>query len=189
MEPEHYDHRGARRQEALSLREQDGARLLAPVATQTDLRGTEPTLCTEHMELRRRAEDRDGLLNALEATQSFLKSEAVEGEPHGVLREFALVWCDEVTEKAAEASHKAHVAEFLAARDPHDKEPESSVMREYGAHLLVRSDSINNAVTALVDGRELSQKERLATIAALKEAYGWTHDEYEKFRREQGLCD
>ena len=105
-----------------------------------------------------------------------------------MLREFALVWCDEVTEKAAEASHKARVAEYLAARGPHDKGPEGAVMREYGAHLVVRSDAINDAVTALVDGRELSQKERLATIAALKEAYGRTYEEYEEFRREHGLC-
>jgi len=104
-----------------------------------------------------------------------------------MLREFALVWCDEVTERAAEASHKARVAEFLAARSQHDKGPQNSVMREYGAHLLARSDAINDAVTALVDGRELSQSERLAAIAALKEAYGWTHEEYDKFRREQGL--
>ena len=91
--------------------------------------------------------------------------------------------------ESREASYKARVAEFLAAWGPDDAGPEGSVMREYGAHLLVRSDSINDAVTALVDGREPSQRERLATIAAMKEAYGWTHDEYEKFRREQGLCD
>src|SRR5215213_7841107 len=74
---------------------------------------TATRLCREHMQLRRRVEDLDGPLGALEATQSFLKSETVEGDPHGVLREFALVWCDEVTEKAAEASHKARVAEYL----------------------------------------------------------------------------
>ena len=47
-------------------------------ATEADLDETEPTLCQEHMQLRRRVEDLDGLLGALEATQCFLKSETLE---------------------------------------------------------------------------------------------------------------
>ena len=62
-------------------------------------------------------------------------------------------------------------------------------MREYGAHLHVRSDAINDAFATLIDGREPSDKERLVTISALKEASGRVNEEYEKFHKEQGLRD
>jgi hypothetical protein len=79
------------------------------------------------------------------------------------------------------------VAEFLAARGPEDSGPESSVMREYGAHLYVRSDALNDAFATLIDGREPSETERLVTISALKEASARVNREYDKFRDEQGL--
>ena len=60
-------------------------------------------------------------------------------------------------------------------------------MREYGAHLHVRSDAINDASATLIDGRELSETERLAIIAALKEVSRRVNEEYDKFREEQGL--
>jgi hypothetical protein len=119
-------------------------------ATERDVGETEPTLCPEHMELRRRGEDLDARLHALEATRTFLKSDVVE-------------------------------------RGPDVAGPDSATMREYGAHLLVRSDALINAFTALIDGREPSGTERLQIIAACKEASKRAHEEYEKFREEQGL--
>jgi metal-responsive CopG/Arc/MetJ family transcriptional regulator len=79
------------------------------------------------------------------------------------------------------------VAEFLAERGPEDAGPESAIMREYGAHLIVRSDAINDAFATLIDEREPSETERLATIATLKDASKRVNEEYEKFRKEQGL--
>lgn len=158
-------------------------------ATEADLFETEPKYCSEHMEVRRRNEDLDARLHALEATRGFLKSDTVERDPHGYLRELAIGWHDSVTEEAAEASHKLQVAEFLAARGPDDAGPESAIMREYGAHLHVRSDALVDAFATLIDERELSETERLAMIAALKDASRRVNEEYGKFRREQGLCD
>ncbi len=62
-------------------------------------------------------------------------------------------------------------------------------MREYGAHLHVRSDALADAFATLVDGRELSETERLVTIAALKDASKQVNGDYDEFRREQGLRD
>jgi hypothetical protein len=70
-------------------------------ATESDIGETEPTLCTLHMQLRRRAETMDGWLHALEAMRAFRESEPVQDDPHGVLSELAIGWDDEVTEKAA----------------------------------------------------------------------------------------
>ena len=81
------------------------------------------------------------------------------------------------------------VAEFLAARGPNDAGPENAVMREYGAHLHVRSDALTDAFATLIDERKLSETERLVTIAAIKEASGRVNEEYDKFREEQGLRD
>jgi hypothetical protein len=119
--------------------------------------------------------------------RDFMHSRAVDEDPHSILRELAIGWYDTVTEKAAEAAHKLRVAEFLAARGPNDAGPESSVMREYGAHLHVRSDALTDAFATLIDERELSEAERLVTIAAIKEASARVNGEYEKFREEQGL--
>ena len=60
-------------------------------------------------------------------------------------------------------------------------------MREYGAHLLTRSDALADAFATLIDERELSEMERLAAISALKEASRRVNEDYEKFREEQGL--
>jgi hypothetical protein len=158
-------------------------------ATERDIGEPEPTLCSEHMRLRRRAEDMDSWLHALEATRAFMKSEAVEEDPHGALRDAALGWLDAVTERAAEAAHKLRVAEVLAEQGPDSQAPENPVMREYGAHLHVRSDALADAFAALVDGREPSETDRLVAISALKEASGRVNAEYEKFRNEQGLRD
>jgi hypothetical protein len=156
-------------------------------ATEADIGETEPTLCSVHMQLRRRAENMDGWLHALEAVRDFMHSKAVEEGPYSILRELAIGWYDTVTEKAADAAHKMRVAEFLAERGPEDAGPENAVMREYGAHLHVRSDALSDAFSTLIDERELSERERLATIAAIKEASRRVHDEYEKFCEEQGL--
>jgi hypothetical protein len=79
------------------------------------------------------------------------------------------------------------LAEFLAKRGAKDAGPESAIMREYGAHLHVRSDAINDAFAALIDEREPSGPERLAIIAALKDASKQVNEEYDKVREEQGL--
>jgi len=79
------------------------------------------------------------------------------------------------------------VAEFLAERGPEDAGPENPIMREYGAHLHVRSDALTDALATLIDEREPSETERLAIISAIKEASRRVHEEYEKFRAEQGL--
>jgi hypothetical protein len=76
-------------------------------ATEVDLGDTEPTLCPEHMKVRRCGENLDARLHALEATRAFLKSEAVEHDPHSYLRELAIGWYDSVTEVAASAAHNA----------------------------------------------------------------------------------
>ena len=156
-------------------------------ATERDIGEDEPTLCPEHMEVRRRGEDLDARLVALDATRDFLNSEAVERDTHGVLRELALGWLESVTEAAATAAHKQRVAKFLAERGPDDAGPKSTIMRELGAHLYVRSDAIQDALSTLIDAREPSETERLMTIAALKEASRRAHEEFEKFCREQGL--
>ena len=156
-------------------------------ATEADIGEPEPTLCSVHMDLRRRAEDMDGWLHALESMRDFMHSKAVDEDHDGILRELAIGWYDAVTEKAAKAAHKLRVAEFLAERGPNDAGPENAIMREYGAHLLTRSDALANAFSTLIDERELSETERLATIAAIKEASGRTSEEYEKFCQEQGL--
>jgi hypothetical protein len=83
-------------------------------ATEADFLETEPKYCPEHMEVIRRAENMDARLHALEATRDFFKTEAVEHDPHGILRDLAIGWYDSVTEEAAEAAHKMRVAEFLA---------------------------------------------------------------------------
>jgi hypothetical protein len=158
-------------------------------ATERDIGEPEPTLCSEHMQLRRRAEDMDAQLHALEAVRAFMKSEDVDKDPHGALRDVALGWLDAVTERAAEAAHKQRVAEILAEQGPDSQAPENPVMREYGAHLHVRSDALNDAFATLVDGREPSETDRLVTISALKEASGRVNEEYEKFREEQELRD
>jgi hypothetical protein len=159
------------------------------LATESDLGETEPTLCTLHMQLRRRAESMDGWLHALEAMRAFRDSEPVQDDPHGALSELAIGWYDEVTAKAAEAAHKLRVAEFLVAQGSDNAGPESSVMREYGAHLYVRSDALNDAFATLIDGREFSEQERLVAIAAVKEASRRVNGQYEEFRREQGMRD
>jgi hypothetical protein len=156
-------------------------------ATEADIGEPEPTLCALHMQLRRRAENMDGWLHALEAVRDFMQSKAVDEDHDGILRELAIGWYDTVTEKAAEAAHKLRVAEFLAERGPDDAGPDSPTMREYGANLHVRSDALSDAFSTLIDERELSERERLATIAAIKEASGRVNEEYEKFREEQGL--
>jgi hypothetical protein len=156
-------------------------------ATEADIGETEPTLCFLNMQLRRRDEDLDGWLHALEAMRDFMHSRAVDEDPHSILRELAIGWYDTVTEKAAEAAHKQRVAEFLAARGPNDAGPKNAIMREYGAHLYVRSDALTDAFAAIIDERELSETERLVTIVALKEASERVNGEYEKFREGQGL--
>ena len=156
-------------------------------ATERDIGEIGSTLCALHMELRRRAENLDAHLHALEAMRGFLKSKAVDEDPHGALRDLALGWLDTVTEAAADATHKMRVAEFLAARGPEDAGPKDSIMREYGAHLHVRSDALADAFATFIDERELSETERLVTIFALKETSSRVNEEYEKFREEQGL--
>ena len=156
-------------------------------ATERDIGETEPTLCSVHMELRHRADDAGGWLHALEAMRGFVNSKAVDEDPHGVLRDLALGWYASVTEAAADAAHKMRVAEFLAAQGPDNQGPKGSVMREYGAHLLTRSDALADAFATLIDERELSEMERLAAISALKEASRRVNEDYEKFREEQGL--
>jgi hypothetical protein len=157
------------------------------LATEADIGETEPTLCSEHMMVRRRDEGLDGWLYALQAMRDFINSEDVDEDPHSILRELAIGWYDTVAEKAADAAHKLRVAEFLAAQGPDNQGPESAIMREYGAHLLTRSDALANAFATLIDERELSETERLAVVAAIKEASRRTNEEYEKFRKEQGL--
>ena len=103
------------------------------------------------------------------------------------MRDLAIGWYDSVTEQAAEAAHQKRVAQFLAAQGPDDSGPQGAVLREYGAHLHVRSDALADAFANLIDERELSETERLITIAAVKEASGRVNGDYEKFRREQGL--
>src|SRR5215210_5425901 len=154
-------------------------------ATEADIGETAPTLCPVHMQLRRRAEDMDGWLHALESMRGFMKSKAVDEDHDGILRELAIGWYDTVTEKAADAAHKLRVAEFLAERGPDDAGPDSPTMREYGAHLLTRSDALANAFATLIDERALTETERLAAIAAIKEASRRVSEEYEKFREEQ----
>jgi hypothetical protein len=139
------------------------------------------------MQLRRRAENMDGWLYALEAMRGFMHSKDVDEDPYSSLHELAIGWYDTVTEKAAEAAHRLRVAEFLAERGPEDAGPENVVMREYGAHLHVRCDALSDAFAVLIDERELSERERLVTIAAIKEASGRAGEEYEKVRQEQGL--
>jgi hypothetical protein len=156
-------------------------------ATEADVGETEPELCSLHMQLRHRAEDMDGWLHALEAMRDFMNSKAVEEDPYSLLRELAIGWYDAVTEAAAEAAHKMRVAEFLAERGPEDAGPDNPIMREYGAHLHMRSDALTDALATLIDEREPSETERLAIIAAIKEASRRVHEEYEKFRKEQGL--
>jgi hypothetical protein len=156
-------------------------------ATEADLFETEPKYCPEHMMVRRCGENLDARLHALEATRAFLKSEAVEHDPHSYLRELAIGWYDSVTEDAATAAHKRRLAEFLAERGPEDAGPERAIMREYGAHLFVRSDAMNDAFATLIDEREPSETDRLAIIAALKEASRRVSEEYDKFREEQGI--
>ena len=158
-------------------------------ATERYLGEEEPTLCAEHMLVRNRAEAMDGYLHALEATRGFRRSSIVENDDIGVLSELAIGWYDEVTEKAAEAAHKLRVAEFLAARGAEDSVPEPAVMRELEAHLHVRSDALTDAFTTLIDERELSETERLATIAAIKDASKQVNAELGQFRRERGLRD
>ena len=158
-------------------------------ATEADLGETEPQRCALHMQVHLRAEDMDDWMFALAGVRDFLKSEAVEQDPGSMLRTLALGWLDSVTEQAAEAAHKLRVAEFLAARGPDDPGPENSVMREYGAHLHVRSDAMSNVFSTLIDERELSETERLLTIAAIKDASKQVNEEYDKFRRDQGLRD
>jgi hypothetical protein len=158
-------------------------------ATERDVGEPEPTLCSLHMQVRRRAEDMDSWTHALEAMRGFVKSEAVEEDPHGALRDSALRWLDTVTESAAEAAHKLRVARLLAERGLEDTKPENTIMRENGAHLHVRSDALSDTFAALIDGRESSETDRLVTISALKEASGRVNEEYEKFRKEQGLRD
>jgi hypothetical protein len=158
-------------------------------ATEADLEETEPTLCALHMQVRNRTESMDGYLHAIEATQASIKSKDVEEDPFDVLHELALGWYEELTEKAAKSTHKLRVADFLAAKGPNDPGPKNSVMREYGAHLYVHTDAISNAFSTLVGGREFSEKERLVTIAAIKDALGQANEEFEDFRREQGLRD
>jgi hypothetical protein len=155
------------------------------LATERDPGDSEPTLCSVHMELRDRMEDMDGWLYALGAMRDFMSSKAVDEDPDGFLRELAIGWFDTVTERAADAAHKLRVAAFLAERGPNDAGPKSGIMREYGAHLHVRSDALTDAFATLIDERELSETERLVTIAALKEASGRVNEEYEKFRKEQ----
>ena len=157
------------------------------LATETDIGETEPTLCPEHMEVRRLGEDLDARLVALDATRDFLNSESVEHDATGVLRGLVLGWLDSVTEAAADAVHKQRVAKFLAERGPGDAGPDNAIVRENVAHLYVRSDAIQDALTTLIDEREPSETERLLTIAALKEASRRAHEEHEKFCREQGL--
>jgi hypothetical protein len=118
-----------------------------------------------------------------------MKSEAVDEDSHGILHELAINWYDSVTEKAAEAAHKMRVAEFLAARGPDDAGPKFAIMREYGAHLYVRSDAINDAFATLIDERELTERERLVTIAAVKDASKQVNKDYRSFRQEQGMRD
>jgi hypothetical protein len=110
-------------------------------ATERDIGEREPTLCPEHMIVRRRGEDLDARLHALEATPDFLGSEAVEHDPHTLLRELAIGWLD----------------------------------------------AINDAFSVLIDRREPSETKRLVTISALKVNSRRVNEEYEKFRREQGL--
>jgi hypothetical protein len=156
-------------------------------ATETDPGETEPTLCTLHMELRHRSEDLDAWLHALEAMRDFMNSKAVDEDPHGTLHDLALGWLDTVTEAAADAAHKMRVAEFLAEQGVDNRGPKEAVMREYGAHLHVRSDALTDAFATLIGERELSETERLVTISAIKEASRRVNEEYEKFREEQGL--
>lgn len=156
-------------------------------ATECDVGETEPTLCELHMQLCIRAESMDGWLHALEAMQDFVRSEEVAEDPHGTLRDLALGWYDAVTEKAAEAAHKLRVVELLAARSQHDKGPKDAIMREYGAHLHVRSDALTGAFATLIGEREPSETDRLVTIAAVKEASRRANAEYAKFRDEQRL--
>ena len=141
----------------------------------------------EHMEVIRRAENLNARLHALEATRVFLGSEAVEHDLHGILRDLALGWYDTVKSQSAAAAHKMRVAEFLAKRGPKDAGPESALMREYGAHLLVLSDAINDAFVALIDEREPSETERRDIIAALKDASKRVNEKYGKYCDEQGI--
>jgi hypothetical protein len=52
----------------------------------------------------------------------------------------------------------------------------------------IRFDALTDAFATLIDARKLSEAERLVSIAALKEASARVNGEYEKFRKEQGLC-
>jgi len=148
---------------------------------------TDRMLCSEHMEVFRRDEDLDGKLHALEAVRAFLHSDTVERDPHDYLKGLALDLLETVTEAAATAAHRLRVAEVLADSGPEAVWPESSVMREYGAHLHARSDAISDAFAVVVDERQPSETERLAIVAVLKEAGRKINDEYDKFRAEQGL--
>ena len=116
-----------------------------------------------------------------------MKSKAVENDDVGILRELAIAWHDTVTEQAADAAHKLRVAEFLAGQGPDNRGPKDAIMREYGAHLHVRSDAINDALTTLTDKREPSETERLLIISALTDASERVNEDYAKFREEQGL--
>lgn len=86
----------------------------------------------------------------------------------------------------ATAAHRTRVAEFLAARGPEDAGPEDPIAREYAAQLHVRSDALSDAFATLADERELTETERLVTIAAIKAASGWVEGECETFRKEEG---
>jgi hypothetical protein len=156
-------------------------------AAEADLGESEPTLCSEHMELRRRAEDMDAWLHSVEAMRGFVESQAVREDPHGTIRELAYGWFDNVTEAAADAAHKLRVAELLAEQRADNRGPKSAIMRECGAHLHVRSDALTDAYAVVLGEREPSETERLLMISAIKHAARQVGEEYAKFRQEQGL--
>ena len=150
--------------------------------------GPEPKRCEEHQKAFDLAQQLDGMIYALETVGGFLRSDAVDGDPSGYLAERARGWRDGVAEDAARTAHRLRVAEFLANQGPENKGPKNPLMREYGAHLLIRSDALTNAYVALLDERAPnSGTERLVILDALRQAREEAGDQYAAFGEEQGM--
>ncbi len=150
-------------------------------ATETDS-GSDAWLCSFHADFREHGKTADAWLLALEATRDFLESEAVQNNPDESYRDLVYEFNETVTDRAAEATINERVAEILAAQGPKNRGPKDPMLRLVGAHQLVRSDAMTNALAILGGERKPEESERLLAYASVKYAAKLISKEYQDFR-------
>ncbi len=148
----------------------------------------EPSLCAEHARCYELMEVEEPLYRDLDHLEEWIKERSLSGETERLVTNMR----DELRGHYAQAAERVRAADLVADQGPPASgEPRLTLEQsERLASLLIRSDSLNNALTFLEDlSEEDAPSDRWIITAALADVGADAHAEFERYRLELGFKD